>query len=770
MRLLNTSTVQVEEFGLETLPRYAILSHRWGNEEVTLQDLESGQAAEKVGFEKVLRFCYRAKNDGFTYAWIDTCCIDKASSAELSEAINSMYQWYFDADRCYAYLADVPSLKATFQESEWFERGFTLQELLAPAEVYFLDDQWNDIGTKTSLRNAVSLRTGIPSDMLSGIADIDTASVAQRMSWAASRKTTRLEDRAYCLMGIFGVNMPLIYGEGERAFTRLQEEIMKISDDQSIFAWESSDTRTGLLATSPAAFASSKNIVPLKRPDTPSSQLTVTSRGIYLDIQFIATSPRRVGLAVLHCVEDDGTPKQIGIYVKDLFWTMQSFERVLSQSLERIHPGTLDSPGIEDRVSQRRVCVQTKRISTTRNLGANRQANGIHDYEDCSGLALSHTYSMVAALHNAVAEGEDGVVWLLLSRRSIDVNYVDALGRTPLRTAVELGHETIVMMLLQSDGIYIRDESQQNLLSVAVSAGHEGVAKLLLEQGVEIDVQDETGRTPLWIAAQTGRRELALRLLNRGAAKDRRDKNQRTPLWAAADSGEGDTVNLLLEYRAAINYRDEFGQTALAAACSKGHADVVMLLLFYSADVNLTDIRGRSPLWTATANGDEAVVRMLLQTGKAELKTASDGWTPLWLAVRDGLEGLVELLVSHGASTQSIFPLDHEMGKSLLWKAVRCGHAESARLLLDTGKMSPDTRSDKMTPLSLAASNNDRRLVELLLHHGADARAKDSHGRTPISRAADAGYDELVKIMEESRPTAGDGRLRALFRAARDKG
>ncbi|KAM3460165.1 hypothetical protein NHJ6243_006211 [Beauveria neobassiana] len=548
MRLLNTSTVQVEEFGLETLPRYAILSHRWGNEEVTLQDLESGQVAEKVGFEKVLRFCYRAKHDGFPYAWIDTCCIDKASSAELSEAINSMYQWYFDADRCYAYLADVPSPKATFQESEWFERGFTLQELLAPVEVYFLDDQWNDIGTKTSLRNAVSFRTGIPSDILSGIADIDTASIAQRMSWAASRKTSRLEDRAYCLMGIFGVNMPLIYGEGERAFTRLQEEIMKISDDQSIFAWESSDTRTGLLATSPAAFARSKNIVPLKRPDTPASQLT-------------------------------------------------------------------------------------------------------------------------------------------------------------------------------------------NLLSVAVSAGHEGVAKLLLEHGVEVDVEDAAGRTPLWIAAQTGRRELALRLLNRGAEKDRRDEHQRTPLWAAADSGQGDTVNLLLECQAAINCRDKFGQTALAVACSKGHVDIVMVLLFYSADMNLFDIRGRTPLWTATANGDETV-----------------------------------LLVSHGANTQSIFPLDYETSKSLLWKAVRCGHAESARLLLDTGKINPDTRCDKMTPLALAASNNDRRLVELLLHHGADVRAKDSQGRTPISRAADAGHDELVKLMEESRPTAGDGRLRALFRAARDKG
>ena len=132
-----------------------------------------------------------------------------------------MFQWYSDADRCYAYLFDVPKLKATVQESEWFERGFTLQELLAPAEVFFLDDEWNDIGTKKILQEVVAERTGIPADILSGAADIDTASIAQRMSWAAKRKTTRLEDRAYSLMGIFSINIHLVGSTEEVPYCRL---------------------------------------------------------------------------------------------------------------------------------------------------------------------------------------------------------------------------------------------------------------------------------------------------------------------------------------------------------------------------------------------------------------------------------------------------------------------------------------------------------------------------------------------------------------------
>src|ERR1700733_11317378 len=204
-----------------------------------------------------------AAADGFHYIWIDTCCIDKASSAELSEAINSTYRWYHESGVCYAYLADVPpnAVDDEFAKSRWFTRGWTLQELIAPSTVIFLGKEWQKMGTKSSRQRIISEVTGIPTNILLG-GDLERTSIAQKLSWASKRETTRVEDIAYCLMGIFGINMPMLYGEGERAFIRLQEEIMKVSDDHSLFAWESFDNRGGLLATSSAAFSNSSEIIP----------------------------------------------------------------------------------------------------------------------------------------------------------------------------------------------------------------------------------------------------------------------------------------------------------------------------------------------------------------------------------------------------------------------------------------------------------------------------------------------------------------------------
>ncbi|KAF5344936.1 hypothetical protein D9758_011568 [Tetrapyrgos nigripes] len=242
MRLLNTQTLKLQEFDTD-IPRYAILSHRWEKEEVTFQDIQNLQTASlKAGYAKVWNACARARNYDFEWIWIDSCCINKESSAELSEAINSMYQYYEDAVVCYVYLCDVSiefhprNPKSTFKDSQWFKRGWTLQELVAPRNVVFLDKYWVRIGTRWTLRDVVSAITSIPVEVFEG-RDINTYSVAQRMSWASLRETTRAEDQAYSLMGIFGVSMPPIYGEGgAKAFMRLQQEIIKISDDRSIFA------------------------------------------------------------------------------------------------------------------------------------------------------------------------------------------------------------------------------------------------------------------------------------------------------------------------------------------------------------------------------------------------------------------------------------------------------------------------------------------------------------------------------------------------------
>ncbi|PMD15037.1 hypothetical protein NA56DRAFT_355959 [Hyaloscypha hepaticicola] len=180
----------------------------------------------KAGYKKVRYACEQAISDDYEYVWIDTCCIDKSSSAELSEAIHFMFQWYQNAGVCYAYVEDVQL--ENFGTSRWFTRGWTLQELLAPAEVIFFGSEWTRLGTKSDLANQIITVTRIDEKALLHQDQLKKKSVAQRMSWASRRETTRLEDAAYCLLGIFGVNMPLLYGEGKNAFFRLQEELWDI--------------------------------------------------------------------------------------------------------------------------------------------------------------------------------------------------------------------------------------------------------------------------------------------------------------------------------------------------------------------------------------------------------------------------------------------------------------------------------------------------------------------------------------------------------------
>jgi hypothetical protein len=256
MRLVHASTLKIESFSADNVPRYAILSHTWGEGEVTLDDIRGASSRHlrlqrMRGWKKIKYCCRQAVLENIGYAWIDTCCIDKSSSAELSEAINSMYNWYSNAAVCYAYLSDVAAecvndrmvrIDATeFEASRWFTRGWTLQELIAPEQLVFYDLNWQRLGTKYTMHASITKVTGITLDILVGDVKVASTSVAQRMSWAANRKTTRIEDIAYCLLGLFNCHMPLLYGEGLSAFARLQEEIIKQSDDHSIFAWESGD-------------------------------------------------------------------------------------------------------------------------------------------------------------------------------------------------------------------------------------------------------------------------------------------------------------------------------------------------------------------------------------------------------------------------------------------------------------------------------------------------------------------------------------------------
>ena len=269
---------KVLEFRDDETTKYAILSHRWIDptevdyeEMVDLAKMDKQEQDEirgRLGYKKIADTCRRAKEDGYKWVWVDTCCIDKRSSAELSEAINSMYRWYANAKICYAYLHDVVgSCFPTFPDSgkyrksngwpEWFSRGWTLQEMIAPRNLQFFNKNWQPIGDKKELAKNLQSITGVPPHILTDGLEGNRPCVAQIISWAAKRATTRVEDRAYSLMGLLDVNMPMLYGEGKKAFQRLQLEIIRSSNDRSIFAWgfRSSNVRIGsILADDPSDF------------------------------------------------------------------------------------------------------------------------------------------------------------------------------------------------------------------------------------------------------------------------------------------------------------------------------------------------------------------------------------------------------------------------------------------------------------------------------------------------------------------------------------
>ncbi len=372
MWLLTTDGAQLVSFP-QPPRKYAILSHVWrktrpgsiGSPEQTFQDvMEIQERCRSTGADprmflspKIKRCCAWAASHGFKHVWIDTCCINKDSSSELSEAINSMFNWYSMATICYAYLQDVsirydPSASnSTFRRSKWFTRGWTLQELIAPRDVIFLSREWVPLTSKRAMPHLLQAITGIDVDVLLYERSLFNIPVARRMSWAARRQTSRIEDMAYCLMGLFKVNMPTIYGEGSGSFSRLQEEIMKRTSDHSLFVWgpslddltravtdsRSEPDRMGsyparhdrhyiqqslFLAQSPSDFAGSPDIANLslkafmdthRLEEARVPRLTLTSHGVKAWLPIIRF-PNSFEVALLPCQSNGAT---IGLVLRD---------------------------------------------------------------------------------------------------------------------------------------------------------------------------------------------------------------------------------------------------------------------------------------------------------------------------------------------------------------------------------------------------------------------------------------------------------------------
>lgn len=287
-RQIQSGTVgaQLDVFEQYRVPRvdYCILSHRWTGNEVTYEEMRKltkvdsrDEIRSRAGYQKILRSCEQAKRDDFKLLWVDTCCIDLLNGPETSDAINSMFQWYQKSKRCYAYLHDISVFPARRDETfarfngwpEWFSRGWTLQELVAPRDLQFFNKDWVGIGDKQSLAPKLAEITKVPLCILRDGLSSYRPSVAQVISWAADRNTTRAEDRAYSLLGLLGVSMPTLYGEEKGAFLRLQLEIMRTSNDQSIFAWKDSTTcdarwSSGVLADDPSCVRDCHDVIKME--------------------------------------------------------------------------------------------------------------------------------------------------------------------------------------------------------------------------------------------------------------------------------------------------------------------------------------------------------------------------------------------------------------------------------------------------------------------------------------------------------------------------
>ncbi|KAF5860589.1 hypothetical protein ETB97_001363 [Aspergillus alliaceus] len=662
MRLLSTTPTETGNFIIEEFfgepPPYAILSHTWHEMEVTFQDITTG-VINKKGFKKVKDCCTFARAHGYGHAWIDTCCIDKTSSAELSESLNSMYRWYQEAEVCYAYLADVP-LKP-LAESRWFTRGWTLQELIAPSSVIFLDQEWNELGTKESLRDILSEITSIPTSILAGDDDVEVASVAQRMSWAARRETTRVEDRAYCLMGIFGINMPPIYGEGKNAFIRLQEEIMKVLDDHSIFAWRSEseeENHGGLLATSPDAFRECANIVPYNPFTTVDGPLTLLANPLQAccdtEINWKnANGINENGQALLTHASEKGHV--------DMLWLL------LTRSDVRADGRDLSGHTPLSRAAQFGQEAIVKML-----LARNDVEPGLGDKDGRSPLSY------------AAANGHYGVAKLLLQSGKVYADSKDTFGRTPLSWAAQNGHELLVKLLLEKGAEVDSKDRQRGRTPLSWAADkndHDRVVALLLENGAFIESRDDYHKTPLSWAARQGRYAVAKLLLEKGANIETQDEGSWTPLLWAARNGRKSIVSLLLENGASIEAKDDQNQTPLVHAAVRGHEETVRLLLEKGADTESLDIYHETPLFQAVGKGHETIVRLLLEMGANIESRNNQQRTPLFLAIMEDHEAIVKLLLEKGADMMC----QDNSRLTPLSLAMRKDHDEMANLLQDMG-------------------------------------------------------------------------------------
>ncbi|KAF5639486.1 beta transducin [Fusarium tjaetaba] len=816
MRLINVENLKLETFIGGHIPPYAILSHRWGNddEEVSFKDMMRG-TTNKVGMKKVEGCCRQAKKDNLKYAWIDTCCIDKESSKELDEAINSMFQWYKRAAICYTYMADVPHEQdiwestSGFSASSWFTRGWTLQELLAPGEIHFFDETWNLIGTKEELASEIEDITGIPRRFLLGWVDFHQASVAQRMSWASKRTTKRDEDIAYCLLGIFGVTMPMIYGEGHKAFERLQLKIMEQTTDDSILAWgvkvqgmefESQtgpsdyNTSAGMFAKSPTDFAKCGRIVPKALDPTCITNFAVSGGYIRTSLRLQSTE-NGVAYGLLNCGLENTTEGNIAIPLRcttPSISTVREYIRPLGYG-----PILLSGPQ-SDSYSSQEVRIRVDRQARPAQVTGKpiwlhmdgHQKLKLQLKEVCPPLNWYRGRALVMNLNNSNQTVRRRYLARFTSKEKESRDIVVVLDFNlqaeyscascfAIAAPKQLDFSKIVQGLEYMHSEHLRDKVISNVNDIVeVSVQREDISQgsiflLRLARADLSPLPDADTSHRIYKASQVDV------LLSALCERDNIDETidgemeKQAATVSELESLEAEWDKLAEKEKQLANEREAIEREIQMKkrhirrherTLSRTKGSLVELESRIEKNIrNIEEVdwvKG-STSWAETMLQSQLDKQKASQdtdapvcAGPGTLRTTSlvnsqqcmGGFIPLLWAAANGKNAILQLLIDKGADLEARNP-DNDY--TALMYAAAYGQVSAAKSLLDCGAKLEAQDEEAYTPLLLAASVEHVPITSFLLGKGADIEARTSDGSTPLSIATRKENEGVVKVLLE---------------------
>ncbi|KAJ8128163.1 hypothetical protein O1611_g5473 [Lasiodiplodia mahajangana] len=804
--VLRLTTLETFNDDTQPVPPYAILSHTWGpdHEEISFHDLQDGITRTGPGRSKFDHCCSQATIDSLPYVWIDTCCIDKTSSAELSEAINSMFKWYQRAKICYAYLSDVDvdedsrSMESSFSKSRWFQRGWTLQELIAPRIVKFYDFEWTYLGSKRDLTPVLTSITRIPRVTLLGVIPLSNASIAQRMSWAAGRVTKRKEDLAYCLLGIFGITMPMVYGEGDRAFLRLQEEITKHIDDDSILVWNFNEDRAidissqafsgGALAPSPSNFANSNHIIVpsgsgrgsfTHRPLQTSGGSLLARRSIYTDVSGQC-------FVVLRCQHASKQGQAIGIPVQARLGGSGNYIRIHGRPAILL-PKDMPQGGTED-----------IRIPISSSEGSNDELRPVF-YVDNS---LETDLTLLDVIPQI---GWDRQRDTLIPNDGTTVGRLQRLW-TRLRYEKDESDDFVIVLELISQASEVQarhhvmtcnrqvelDEIRKNFGAID-SCGlnkHSGSnGSLNLEATVSketIETQDIFAISLFWAEESTDAYNVTniLHTLHREqevvsaweqyhqfrygslTPGTRDDCLKRAPMLQSSLNKQHEDItatkrafpefdeaaaNEMVE-RLPLRDREYLGIASaelthkfLFATAAIGYEPPFIKPAEQNFYVNIFTEKNISLIAAAVLGGNKRIVQTLIFLG-AVIEPYDDNYLALRLASMCGCTDIVRLLVSYGAGIDNRRPDQ----RASLMEAVYEGHEAIVQVLLEHGANPNHNDPAGETALICGVLVGEEAIIRVLLQYGADIEHRNLQGRTALLCAAFESNEAVVRLLLEN--------------------